>query len=232
MSKNKILLYGSKSTAFIIYEMLKELKKNPKYIIDPMSNKPNFNHNLIFSNKIYDFKKFISNSKYFSVCIAREDGYARYKISKNLEKLKLKPINIISKLCKLNKNSTYGRGLISMANSYVNRGVRIGDYCILNTGATVDHECIIGNGVHLMGGCYLAGRVKIGDFTSIGATATILPDINIGKNVIVGAGAVVTKNVKSNMVVVGNPARYLRNNFPKFNSKIFGKILDEKQQKN
>ena len=83
-----------------------------------------------------------------------------------------------------------------------------------------------------MGGCYLAGRVKIGDFTSIGATATILPDINIGKNVIVGAGAVVTKNVKSNMVVVGNPARYLRNNFPKFNSKIFGKILDEKQQKN
>ena len=228
MSKNKILLYGSKSTAFIIYEMLKELKKNPKYIFDPMSNKPNFNHNLIFSNKIYDFKKFISNSKYFSVCIAREDGYARYKISKNLEKLKLKPINIISKLCKLNKNSTYGRGLISMANSYVNRGGRIGDYCILNTGATVDHECIIG----IMEGCYLAGRVKIGDFTSIGATATILPDINIGKNVIVGAGAVVTKNVKSNMVVVGNPARYLRNNFPKFNSKIFGKILDEKQQKN
>ena len=98
MSKNKILLYGSKSTAFIIYEMLKELKKNPKYIFDPLSNKPNFNHNLIFSNKIYDFKKFISNSKYFSVCIAREDGYARYKISKNLEKLKLKPINIISKL--------------------------------------------------------------------------------------------------------------------------------------
>ena len=52
------------------------------------------------------------------------------------------------------------------------------------------------------------------------------------KKAIVGAGAVVTKNVKSNMVVVGNPARYLRNNFPKFNSKIFGKILDEKQQKN
>ena len=68
---------------------------------------------------------------------------------------------------------------------------------------------VIGNGVHLMGGYYLAGRVKM-EISSIGATATILPDINIGKNVIVGAGAVVTKNVKSNMVVVGNPARYLK----------------------
>ena len=96
----------------------------------------------------------------------------------------------------------------------------------------VDHECVIGNGVHLMGGCYLAGRVKIGNFSSIGAAATILPDINIGENVIVGAGAVVTKNVKSNTVVIGNPAKFLRNNFPKFNSKIFGKILNEKRQKN
>ena len=232
MSKNNILLYGSKSTAFIIYEMLKENNKEAKYIFDPLSKSPSFNNNFIFSNKIMDFKKFLSQSKNFCVCIAREDGYARYMISKKLEKLQLKPLTIKSKLSELSKSSKYGKGLISMANAYVNRGVEIGDYCILNTGATVDHECVIGNGVHLMGGCYLAGRVKIGNFSSIGATATILPDIKIGENVIVGAGAVVTKNVKSNTVVVGNPAKFLRNNFPKFNSKIFGKILNEKKQKN
>jgi acetyltransferase-like isoleucine patch superfamily enzyme len=45
---------------------------------------------------------------------------------------------------------------------------------------------------------------------SIGANATILPDITIGKNSMVGAGAVVTRNIPDNAVVRGNPARIVR----------------------
>ena len=41
---------------------------------------------------------------------------------------------------------------------------------------------------------------------SIGANATILPGIKIGKNALVGAGAVVTKDVPENAIVIGNPA--------------------------
>ena len=48
-----------------------------------------------------------------------------------------------------------------MPKSYVNRGVKLGEYCILNTGAIIDHECVIGNGAHIMGGSYLAGRVNL-----------------------------------------------------------------------
>ena len=71
-----------------------------------------------------------------------------------------------------------------------------------------------------MGSAYIAGRVKIEDYASIGANSTILPDIIIGRGAIVGAGAVVTKNVKSNEVVAGNPARFLRNNKKKYNLNI------------
>lgn len=45
---------------------------------------------------------------------------------------------------------------------------------------------------------------------SIGSNATILPGIKIGKNSIVGAGAVVTKDIPSNTIVVGNPAKKIR----------------------
>lgn len=45
---------------------------------------------------------------------------------------------------------------------------------------------------------------------SIGANATILPGVIIGRKAMVGAGAVVTKNVPENAVVVGNPARIIR----------------------
>ncbi|RRS06933.1 N-acetyltransferase [Pseudoalteromonas sp. J010] len=45
---------------------------------------------------------------------------------------------------------------------------------------------------------------------SIGANATILPRVVIGQNAMVGAGAVVTKSVPDNAVVIGNPARIVR----------------------
>jgi len=230
--KKKILLYGARSTGYIIYEMLKDLNISTHYIFDPFLKKVVFKSNLKFSYKKKDLFNYIKLSNNFVVCIAREDGLARYKISKEFENLGLKSINIISKLSSIHKSSKIGRGIISMPKSYVNRGVTIGDYCILNTGSMIDHECIIGNGVHLMGGCYLAGRVKVNDYASIGATATILPDITIGKNSIVGAGSVVTKDVKPNTVVVGNPARILRKNYPKYDLKIFHNYFNEKKKKN
>ena len=80
----------------------------------------------------------------------------------------------------------------------------------LNVNSVVDHECTIGNGVHIMGSAYIAGRVKIKNYASIGANSTILPDVTIGEGAIVGAGSVVTKNVKPYDVVIGNPAKFLR----------------------
>lgn len=55
---------------------------------------------------------------------------------------------------------------------------------------------------------FLPTKIKCG--VSIGANATILPGITLGENCMVGAGAVVTKNVPSNAVVVGNPAKIIR----------------------
>lgn len=52
--------------------------------------------------------------------------------------------------------------------------------------------------------------VLIEDDVSIGANATILPGVHLGKGCVVGAGAVVTKDVPAGITVVGNPARELK----------------------
>ena len=52
-------------------------------------------------------------------------------------------------------------------------------------------------------------RVIIGNNVYLGSNSVVLPGVNIGDNVIVGAGAIVTKDIPSNKVVVGNPARIL-----------------------
>ena len=52
--------------------------------------------------------------------------------------------------------------------------------------------------------------IKIGRRVWIGAGATILPGVTIGDNSIVGAGSVVTKDVPADIIVAGNPARFIK----------------------
>lgn len=56
----------------------------------------------------------------------------------------------------------------------------------------------------------LAKPITIGNDVWIGGNSTICPGVTIGDNVVVGAGSVVVKNVPSNVVVAGNPAKIIR----------------------
>ena len=62
----------------------------------------------------------------------------------------------------------------------------------------------------MSGAC--VGRNVIGNFVTIGSNATILPDISIGDGAYIGAGAVVTKNVKKNSIIIGNPGKHVKMN--------------------
>ena len=53
------------------------------------------------------------------------------------------------------------------------------------------------------------GKVGIGDYVYIGNDAKIMPGVIIGDNVLIAAGSIVTKSIPSNVVVAGNPARYI-----------------------
>lgn len=55
-----------------------------------------------------------------------------------------------------------------------------------------------------------ARPIVIGDNTWLGGNVTVLPGVTIGSNSVVGAGAVVTKDVPDNVIVVGTPAKVLR----------------------
>ncbi len=104
--------------------------------------------------------------------------------------------------------------------------VRIGGRCLLNESCTVycresltiGDDCAISWGVKIMdtdfhvlvkGGERMSesSPVKIGDHVWIGSNATILKGVTVGDDAVVGAGAVVTRDVPPGVVVAGNPAR-------------------------
>ena len=210
----KVLLWGGRSKARIIIEMISEIYAEEAEIVGIFDNTltqlPFDAKTKLYSEKT-DIEMLCNQASHFIVCIGGEYGCVRFKTAEKLKERGLLPLDIISPNGLLDKLESYGEGLQVMPGAIAHKFSRIGKQCILNTNSTVDHECLIGDGVHIMGGATIAGRVEIGDFSTVGTNATILPNIVIGKNVYVGAGAVVTKNIVDNVVVAGVPAKTLYN---------------------
>lgn len=88
---------------------------------------------------------------------------------------------------------------------------------------TIGDDCFIGPNVSIYTACHStdpverntrrewAEPVTIGDNVWIGGSVTILPGVTIGDNVTIGAGSVVTKDIPSNSVAVGNPCKVIKN---------------------
>jgi len=167
-------------------------------------NKDNRNKEESGNKEEIGFLVAIGNSK------LSRNARARIRISEFLEKQGLKPVGIVHQTAFIDKNVRIGKGIQVLAGAKIMYETKIGDYCIINTGASVDHECVLENGVEIAPGAVLCGCVHVGENSWIGANATILPRIKIGKNSVVGAGSVATGDVPDNVIVAGNPARVLK----------------------
>ncbi|MBF0405890.1 MAG: NeuD/PglB/VioB family sugar acetyltransferase [Candidatus Riflebacteria bacterium] len=107
-------------------------------------------------------------------------------------------------------NSVLMEGVQIMAGTVIQPGSKIGCNTIINTRASVDHDCKIGNHVHVSPGVTLSGGVEIDDCTHIGTGANVIQYLKIGRNSLIGAGALVIRNVLDQQMVTGVPAKLVK----------------------
>ena len=114
----------------------------------------------------------------------------------------------------VSRTAQIGRGCIVFPNGYIGVNAVLGDFVFCLSGVIVNHDDVIGNDTSLTSGVIIAGETTIGSRCYIGQGSNIRQKLTIGDDCFIGMGAVVIRDVPPNSVMVGNPARWLRENNP------------------
>lgn len=130
----------------------------------------------------------------------------------------VKPVNLYN--CSLGNNCFIGPFVEIQREVIIGNNCKIQSHSFICELVTIGNDCFIGHGVMFINDTFMNGKpangnkllwkkTTIGNNVSIGSNATILP-VNICDSVVIGAGAVVTKDINKAGVYVGNPARKIK----------------------
>ncbi len=142
----------------------------------------------------------------FRFIVAVGDNWQRARIYQRLVEKGGQPINVVHSAATVSPTVRLGFGILVCAGVMINPEATVGNNCIINTSASVDHDCVVGEHVHLCPGVRLGGNVIVGAKTMMGLGAVALPGLKIGEGCVVGAGAVVNRDLPAYVVAYGVPA--------------------------
>ena len=130
----------------------------------------------------------------------------------------VEPVNLYE--CRIGDDCFIGPFVEVQKGVVVGHRTRVQSHSMICELVEVGDDCFIGHGVMFTNDTFASGgpargrmdlwrATKIGNRVSIGSNATILP-VNICDDTIIGAGAVVTRSIRTPGIYAGNPARFLR----------------------
>lgn len=159
--------------------------------------------------------KIIGNTDYLNemnkniyAVIAIGNGKIRKKVVEKLKKRKFG--TLIHPNVSISNSISIGEGSIICSGNILTVNINIGKHVIINLDCTIGHDAVIENFSTFLPGTNLSGETIIEECSTLGTGSTVIQGIKIGKNVMVGAGAVVIRDITDNSTAVGNPARIIK----------------------
>jgi len=155
-----------------------------------------------------------SRADEMEVFVAIGNNNVRLHLSERLREAGYRLCNAIHPSAVVMRSARLGTGILLCPQAFVGANSIIEDDAVINTKASVDHDCHIGPGAYLAPGIITAGCVRVGRCAFIGIGASLGPNVQVGDGAIVGAGALVLDSVGANAFVAGVPARFIRRMVP------------------
>lgn len=121
---------------------------------------------------------------------------SRWRIAKSLRERGFEWKTVVHPTAIKSVNFREESGVQIMAGAVLQSGVKIGRDSVINTRATIDHDCVIGNECWISPGAILCGGVQLGCRTYVGAGAVIIQNVTIGNGVLVKAGSLICDDIQ------------------------------------
>lgn len=207
----RVVLWGGTGQAKVVRPLLRHYGCEVIAVIDDTPNlAPPFTDVPLYEGKS-GFARWLAEGDRtgvgFSVTIGNPHGRVRLQLHDFMVGHGLVPVSAIHPTAFIDPSVVLGEGVQIMAGAIITADAKLGRQVIINTRASVDHECVLGDGVEIAPSATLCGLVTCETNAWICAGATVLPRMRIGADSVVGAGAVVTRDVPPQTTVVGVPAR-------------------------
>ncbi len=147
---------------------------------------------------------------YFVVAVGA--SRTREKIVKNMKVANpsIKFGTVIDPSVEMSDMVTIGEGTIICAHTIITVNIKIGSHVIINLDCTVGHDAVLQDFVTLYPSVNVSGITKIGHAVELGTGMQIIQGKTVGDYSIVGAGAVVVKDIPEKCTVVGSPAKPIK----------------------
>ena len=144
--------------------------------------------------------------------VAIGDNWTRYLVVNGITKVvtDFRFIRAIHPSSLLGRGVRIGSGTVIMAGVTINSDTTIGDFCIVNTAASLDHDNELGNFASVAPGVLTGGNVRVGQFAALSIGASIIHGRTVGPHAVVGAGATVIDDIPGYSVAWGTPARVVK----------------------
>jgi sugar O-acyltransferase (sialic acid O-acetyltransferase NeuD family) len=150
-----------------------------------------------------------SPSRLWTVC-ALGNPRDKYNLVNKASAYNINFATLIHPDAKTNKYCEIGFGCIICCNSFISVNTRIGNHVSINPGCGIGHDTVINDYSSLYWNVTLSGNVCIHGGCEIGSKASVIPKRTIGKWSVIGAGAVVTKDLPDYCTAVGIPANPIK----------------------
>jgi len=160
--------------------------------------------------KNMDWKKLPSDYFFIYALSSAKQAYTRHELLNELAIPLDRFATIIHPTAVVSDHVSLGRGVAIMPQAFVSPGVRLGNHSQLFAQGFIGHNTIIGEMVLLTANSHTGSWVVIEDGAHIGIMSTSIERVTIGEYSILGASAVVIRDVPKYAIVVGNPAKVLR----------------------